>query len=203
MRYNDGFIIGTGAARNIELGFVPSWVRIVNLTDADKVYEGPIAEAIAFDDGGTAEITAGMRIDAADDGWRGIVGQVLLASGSWEGGDAAGWIVFEPGTLEGAANIGNNDVIHASDQADVKGPATDTDVAAAGLVAVGVEHDPTNTTDGSKMDPESGLTAYYGSHASAARGFSISAAISEDGKLLGYQAWAKDPGSDVIDMSDG
>jgi hypothetical protein len=34
-----GSYVGTGAAINIELGFVPQHVRIVNETDADAVWE--------------------------------------------------------------------------------------------------------------------------------------------------------------------
>ena len=75
---------------------------------------GPIAQAIPFDSRGTIEIKPGMRIDAADDGWRGIVKQVVVHTGTREGGNAAGWIVFENDTLVGAANIADNDAIYAT-----------------------------------------------------------------------------------------
>ena len=197
MRYNDGFIVGTGAARNIELGFVPSFVKITNLATRNT-NEGPVAEVIAFDNG-TTEIKAGMRLDAADDGWRATVKQVVLASGSWDGDNAAGWLVLEGGTLEGAANIGNNDAIHASDQADLKGAASHALVNGAGLTTIGVAR----PVGGGAVTAAGGITPYYGVHASNAKGFTIAAGISGDGNLLHYRAWAPDPGSGEIDMSQG
>lgn len=204
MRYNDGFLIGTGAARNVELGFVPSWVRVVNLTDGDALYEGPVAQAIGFDSGGgdasnPREIKAGMKVHASDDGWEGIVGQLVLNTGSWAGGNATGWIVFEPGSLEGAANIADNDTIRATEHVDTKGTGDWGTVAGGGLTIAGVAV----AAAVAKAAAATSITPYFGSHASGAKGFTIASTISEDGKLLGYQAWAKDPGSDVIDLSDG
>lgn len=34
-----GTVIGTGAAINVSLGFVPDYVRVVNVTDADQIDE--------------------------------------------------------------------------------------------------------------------------------------------------------------------
>ena len=197
MRYNDGFIVGTGAARNIELGFVPSSVKIINISGR-ATFEATLAQVIAFDSG-SVEIKAGMRIDAADEGWRGVVAEVILASGSWAGGDAAGWIVFEPGTLVGSANIANNDGIFASDQADLAGRTNVADVSAAGLVAVGVER----PVGGGAVVANAEITPYLGTEGSAAKGFTIAAGIAADNDLVRYQAWAPDPGSGDIDMSKG
>jgi len=204
MRYNDGFLIGTGAARNVALGFVPSWVRIYDI-GGTTIWEGPVAEAVAFDNNGTAdadarEIVAGMRLDAADDGWSGTVKQVILASGGWDTGNAAGWIVFEAGTLEGAANLADNDEIHASDQADLKGAATGFNLTGAGLVRLGAK---VSTAVAASAADGDDITPYYGSHAAEARGFTIGATISTDNDLLGYQAWAPDPGSSPVDLSKG
>ena len=211
MRYNDGFIRGTGAARNIELGFVPSWVRLINLTDADMIFEGPVAEAIAFDGGGntahdTREIKAGDMIHASDDGWHGTVKQVILSTGSWAAGTAAGWIVFEGGTLEGVSSIADNDTIYVRPQAGAKGSADAATVNGAGLTTVTVQLDPTNTTDANKMDPagtNEHIKPYYGAEGSKARGFTLESAVCESAKLLAFQAWAPDPGSAPPDMSKG
>lgn len=35
----DGFYTGTGAAINIELGWVPDYVKIINLTDGTEMFE--------------------------------------------------------------------------------------------------------------------------------------------------------------------
>jgi hypothetical protein len=34
-----GTYTGTGAAINVQIGFVPAYVRIINITDADETYE--------------------------------------------------------------------------------------------------------------------------------------------------------------------
>lgn len=205
MRYNDGFFIGTGAALNIALGFVPSWVRLINVEDADRIFEGPVAQVVAFDNNGTVdsaarEIKAGMRIDAGDDGWRGIVKQVIVESGAWASGNAAGFLVIEGGTLEGAANLGDNDEIHASEQVDLKGAATGFNLAGAGLQSVGITVLP-HASD--QINAFSGITPYYGSEASKAQGFTVNATVSESDKLIAYQAWAPDPGSGPVDESRG
>lgn len=202
MRYNDGFIIGTGAARNIPLGFVPSFVRLLNVTTR-ATYEAAMAQMVAFNNNGTPdpnarEIKAGMRIDAGDNGWRGTVKEVILQSGAWASGDAAGYLVFEEDTLVGSANLLDNDEIHASEQADLKGAATGFNLAGA-LVTLGVARPAT----GAAVAAQTGFVPYFGEEAETAKGFTMPASANADNDLLYYQAWAPDPGSSPVDMSQG
>ena len=53
---------------------------------------------IGFDSGGTAELLPDTKIEDATSGATGIVRFVELLSGTWAGGDAAGWIYFEKTT---------------------------------------------------------------------------------------------------------
>lgn len=37
--FKSGSVVGTGAAINIELGYIPDYVKIVNVTDSDQIDE--------------------------------------------------------------------------------------------------------------------------------------------------------------------
>ena len=50
---------------------------------------------IGFDSGGTTELLPGTKIEDATSGATGIVRFVEVTSGTWAGGDAAGWIYFD------------------------------------------------------------------------------------------------------------
>lgn len=195
--YSSGFLTGTGAAQTVELGFVPDYVRVVNLTDADMIFEGPVYEVVAFDTGDSASdvIRAGDVIHAEDNGWLGVVKQVLVHTGAWGGNTAAsGWIVFEPGSLVGADNIADDDPIHVAPQKGATGATEFAKVSAAGLVTTTMQLDPTNSTDANKMDPAGAnehIQAYYGTSGADQSGFTLQSSISEDNKLLFYQAWGE------------
>ena len=196
MRYNDGSFVGTGAAQNIELGFIPSWVRIVNSTDKDRIYEGPVVQAVAFDSG-SIEIKAGDAIDArtsssnAGKAWDGVVKQVILASGSWSGGDAAGFLVLEP---EGSRTVADNNEIRIRPQDGVDGSANAADVSAAGYAFFGVAAAGTTGTAAAAT----AITPYVGAEGSASMGFTIGATIGAAADVLSYQAWSPDPGSGPV-----
>ena len=63
---------------------------------------------IGFDSGGTTELKVDTKIEDATSGATGIVRFVELLSGTWAGGDAAGWIYFESTT----GTFGNNNTIN-------------------------------------------------------------------------------------------
>ena len=188
MEYNDGFLHGTGAAFNVELGWIPSYVRIVNLTDGDQIYEGPIATVIGFDSG-SVEPKAGDTIEGATSGAVAIVQQVILDSGSWAGGDAAGWLVLENGSLTGTPaddeTVGIND--SGTDDLTFNGAVADIGIGIAADVAVA-------TGDAT-------VTAYLGTSGARSKGFTMGSTISGDAKLLYYQAWAPGDGAGAIDQT--
>jgi len=75
--------------------------------EADSIaYIAP--NRIGFDSGGTVELLPGTKIEDATSGATGIVRYVELLSGTWAGGDAAGWIYFEKTT----GTFGNNNIIN-------------------------------------------------------------------------------------------
>lgn len=173
-----GFLRGTGAAINVELGWIPDWVRIVNLTDGDDIWENWLAKVIAFTSGGTDEIKAGDKIHGNTSDATAVVQQVILDTGTWAGGDAAGWLILRPGTHSGTfqaetayrENVdadGDDKITVAA--ADQDGIDIDTEVAATTTAATNVSE-------------------YVGSSGSNAKGFTVGATVSEDAKLLGYIA---------------
>ena len=196
MRYNDGVFTGTGAAQNIELGFIPSWVRILNGTDKDALYEGPVMQAVAFDSG-SIEIKAGDSIDArtsssnAGKAWDGVVKQVVVTGGTWAGGDAAGFLILEP---EGNRTIADNNEIRIRPQDGVDGSANAADVSAAGYARFGM----TLATTVAAEVAGTQIVPYVGAEGSKAMGFSIGTTIGSTGEVLIYQAWSPDPGSGPV-----
>jgi len=176
-----GLIRGTGAAVNVSLGYIPDAVIVVNHSDGDKIYVGfPGRRVMPFSGGGTIEIRKGDTIKGATSGASAKVLDVVLDSGSWAGGDAAGWLVIDIETKTGTFTSENvyvsSDDVTGSDDATVTvdvTPGVDIDTEVAGA---------TNS-----------ITPYVGSD-SAAKGFTISSTVSEDGKLLTFLAFRGESG---------
>lgn len=174
-QFASGEEVGNGAAINVELGWIPDCVIVTNVTDSDKITIGfPNREAIPFTSGGTTEIKAGDVIVGATSGATATVAKVLLYSGSWSGGDAAGFFIIERDSLTGTFQSENVDVGSNSNLATVSANVThsvdvDTEVAAA-------------TTNAA-------ITGYTGSAASNAKGFTIGSTVAEEAKLLRWAAW--------------
>ena len=199
MRYNDGFIVGTGAALNISIGFIPSWVRVLNLSDGNALHEGPVGDVIHFDTGGPDPIRPGDQIVAADGGWSATVSEVMVYSGTWDASDAAGYIQLEAGSIDGQANIANDDVIHVRPQQGAAGtPVQRALMNAAGLEKTGVKV----SAAVAPMGPNMHIRPYRGGDDDGP-GFTIQSDISADNKLLGYQAWSPDPGSAPLGFQGG
>jgi len=116
-----------------------------------------VPNRLGFDSGGTAELLVDTKIEGGTSEATGIVRFVELTSGTWAGGDAAGWIYFEKttgtfqdnesinrtkptsssniatvdGTIEG--NIGNGNTIFAVKTATGGTPANQTATAVTSI----------------------------------------------------------------------
>lgn len=177
-----GFIHGTGAALNVSIGFIPDKVTITNWTDGDKVTVGIMHEVVAFTSGSLA-IKAGDEIRGlSNTGVYGIVDQVILDSGSWAGGDAAGWLVFKQNRIVGTFGSENAEVNDSGNN----------DLTVAAEVEKGVDYD----TEVAAATGNAAVIAYHGDADSGyAAGFTVGSTVSEDGKLLFFEAIANDPGA--------
>lgn len=187
-QYASGYFEG-GAARNIDCGFWPDYVRIVNVSDRDHLYEAHTVPIIEFDTGSTThreEIGAGDFIRAADSGWSGVVREVVITAGAFSTDNATGYLILEPGSLEGAANIADNDVIHIARQKGGAYTATDVmvDDADGQMETTFI----TQTTVAAPGNDEE-ITYYAGF-----RGFSVQSAVGGANDLMYWQAFGHGAG---------
>lgn len=173
-----GYTVGNGAAINIELGWIPNWVKVVNLTDGDLITEGFLGrKIIPFSSGGTTEITAGTRIKGATSEATAIVSEVLLYSGTWAGGDAAGFFVIEEGDITGT--FGSENVYKDDDTTSGTNDAT---------VTAAVEMNVATAAAVAGATGNSALSSYVGVAGTNAKGFTIGSTVAEEAKLLGWVA---------------
>jgi hypothetical protein len=172
-----GFTVGNGAAINIETGWIPDYVRVVNLTDGDKITEGFLGggkQVVPFSSGGTTEIAVGNTIWGVTSNASAYVEQVLLYSGSWSGGDAAGFLVVSniSGTF-GSEAVNN---------------VSDSSTADYATVTANVNHSVSTDTEVATETGNNAITQYAGASATNAKGFTIGSGVAEEAKLLFWMA---------------
>lgn len=177
-----GFLRGTGSAINVELGWIPDFVKIISLTDGDITYENFLKKVIAFTSGGTDEIKAGDKIHGNTSDATAIIDQVILDTGTWAGGDAAGWLILEKGSHSGTfqAETAYRQDVDADGDDKITVAVADQDGITTAAAVAGTTTAATNVAE------------YVGSRGSNAKGFTVGATISEDAKLLGYFAFRGD-----------
>lgn len=186
MQFKSGYLVGNGAALNVPLGWIPDFVQVWNLTDADEnhsAFLGGGKQVIPFSGGGTTEIAVGDTIWGVTSNASARVQEVLLYSGTWAGGDAAGFMIVDKvnGTF-GSENVNN---------------VSDSSSADYATVTVNVNHTVSTIDSGSgatdlALQTHGGNDAigqYAGSSGSESEGFTIGSGIAEEAKLLGYVAW--------------
>lgn len=176
-----GCTVGNGAAINIELGFIPEFVQLYNVTDGDLITSAFLTWVVPFSGGGTKVIAAGDKIKGATSGATAVVRQVLIYSGTFAGGDAAGFFELLEGSLTGT--FGSENVYVISDTTAGVDDAT---------VTVNVVHNVAVAAAAAGATGTSAISRYEGSAGSAAKGFTIGSVIAEEAKLLRYVAWRSD-----------
>lgn len=176
-----GITVGNGAALNVELGWIPDMVQLFNCTDGDLITTAFLAWVVPFSGGGTTEIAAGATIRGATSGATAVVRDVLLYSGSWAGGDAAGFLVLQEGTLVGT--FGSENVYITSDTTSGIDDAT---------VTANVVHNVAVAAAAAGATGNSAISRYEGSAGSASKGFTIGSTIAEEAKLLRWIAFRSD-----------
>ena len=198
MNFAKKYLAGTGGAVNVELGFIPDWVRVTNITDDDVIHEGPLERVLAFDGGGGGglELRGGQRIQGSSaDKPEALIRDVVVHTGTWTAGNAQGFIILDldekPGTFENnedlavATQVGNrliDEHVFAGNYATM---------SADGPSAVALELGSSGAAKGAATDT---IAAYYGTAGSASKGITLGSTISEDNKLLVVQAWRESVG---------
>lgn len=169
-----GITVGNDADLTIELGWIPDAVIVYNATDGTPLVLGfPSKWVIPFSGGGTNEIAAGDTITGVTSGATAVVKQVLLYSGSWAGGDAAGFFVVERDDLVGTFGSENvvGETAGATDDATVTVNAYYASNIAAAVAA-----------DNDAIQPYAGVAG------SNAKGFTIDSVQAVEAKVLYWLA---------------
>ena len=178
--FQSGEVLDNAASINVELGWVPDYVEVTNVTDGDIISCGfPNRQIIPFSGGGVNELVVGEKITDVTTKATAIIKEVLLYSGSWAGGDAAGFFVAEVDDIVGTFGSNNvtGETAAATDDATVTVQVTHT-VSIEALVAT------KTTTDA--------LLPYAGVDSTNAKGFIIGSLVAEEAKLLRWCAWRND-----------
>lgn len=167
-----GHYRGTGGVVNVQLGFVPDHVEILN-ADGDEVFTAfPKRRAIAFTSGGTREVKAGHTIKGNTSKSKALILAVFLASGSWAAGDAAGILVIDAETETAA---------FGSETAIIDDQLGTDDLTVAASTALG-------SLITTAAAASTAVTAYKGTDGANNSGFTVAAGASESGKLYAYRA---------------
>jgi hypothetical protein len=179
-----GASIGTGAAINVELGWVPNFVILYNTDTTNILQAAWLQWAIPFSSGGTAEILAGAIIKGNTSAARATISNVLLASGSWAGGDAAGFLIVQEGSLVGT--FGSETVVIQNLASGTLG-TDDATVTINVIYNTAIAAAATAATTAATS-----ITRYEGVAASNSKGFTIGATLSVDNKILPWAAFRGD-----------
>jgi hypothetical protein len=177
-----GLTVGNGATLNVELGFVPVFVMLFNMEDGDLITTAQLRWVVPFSGGGTTEVAAGARIKGATSNATAIVQEVLLYSGTWAGGNAAGYFVVQEGSLTGTFQAENifidSDETSGSDDATVTANVVHNIAIAAAATKV--------------LAGTSAISRLDGTAGTSGKGFTIGSVIAEEAKLLFYIAFQGD-----------
>ena len=175
-----GFIRGTGAAVNVELGWVPDFVMTFNLSNGDDIYANFLKQVIAFTSGGTTEIKQGDKLHGNTSDATAIIRQVIVDTGTWAGGDAAGWFIIDRPDLVGDFS--------AAETAYREGVDSDGDDGVTLTAAQDQDGIDINTEVAATTTDATNIYAYAGVAETNSKGFTLGATVSENAVLLGYIA---------------
>lgn len=180
--FASGEEVGNAAAIDVEIGWIPDRVEVYNATDGDLLTVGFCNRyVIPFTSGGVNELKAGDKITGVTNtGVSAIISEVLLYSGSFAGGDAAGFFIVEfddqVGTF-GAENV-TGPTVGATDDATVT-----ANVTHGYAMALAVSGEDAGAA---------GIAPFAGLIEANAKGFTIGATVAEEAKLLRWCAWRND-----------
>ena len=189
--YRVGHIHCTGAALNVELGWVPDFVMMVNLTDGTPIHMNFLGKVAAFTSGGLATAVGGSKVIKPGDKITGLtttgafatIREVIIDSGTFAGGDAAGWLVFNAGDITGTFT-GENGEINDSGGNDITLTATEDEDG------VDIDTEVTATTTAATS-----IQSYAGDADNGyAKGFTVGATMGTNAKLFGFLAIRNAPG---------
>lgn len=179
-----GTVVGLGAALNVPLGFVPKMVELYNMTDGDIITTAFLQWVIPFSSGGSNSnvISAGDKIKGSTSGAIATVEEVLIASGSFAAGTAAGFLTVLEGSLTGTFQTENVTIL--------SGATAGTTTASA--VTANVVHNVAVAAAAASATTTSAMSRLEGTAGTSGAGFTIGSVIAEAAKCLRYIAYQGD-----------
>jgi hypothetical protein len=174
-----GYYLGAGAILNISVGFVPKLVEILNVTDRTVYAVGYLDKMFAFTSGSLA-VPAGSKITGITSGAVAKIKDSILVSGTYAGGDAAGFFIADAEDVVGTFQAENVTVAGS--------PAAQDD----GTVAVPIEHTAYQSAAlgfVAGAAATTGIVSYLGAAGSAAKGFTVGATLAVSGKVYRWTAY--------------
>jgi hypothetical protein len=184
-----GSLVGTGAAANVSLGFIPKRVDVFNLTDGTVAAVGFPNILIAFNTGVTAPNAPNsainpsayafpFKIKGVTSGAVAKIKDVILVSGTFAGGNAAGFFVADVDEVVGTFGT-ENYTLSTSPLLQVDGACVvQTEDSLYQSAALGFVKGAGNTL----------ITSYAGTTA-ASKGFTIGSTIAAAAKRLKWVAY--------------
>jgi len=189
-----GFIHGTSNALNVEIGFVPDWVRIYNITDGENIFEGWLKKVSEFTSL-SVTLKPGYWLKGITSGAKMQINDFIFVSGTGAGGDAAGWLIVDQEDINGTPTAaGENWQVYAQEPGTATAATNHiTTTTSETNIVSGME---TITSAGPITATSDGLIEpYIGTEGALRKGFTIGTQISENGDLLSYVAMANSPGN--------
>lgn len=177
-----GYFYGAGAALNVAVGFIPSHVEIYNATDGTDYAVGFPGKLLPFSTG-SVQPAPGAKVTGLTSKAKGQVKDVIIASGSFAAGNAAGWIVMDADTISGTFQNAENLTFSTDTSGGVDAVTTGTvtedslfQTGAAGLVAGA---------------GATGVTSYVGAAGPGGtpKGFTVGATVAKAGKRYRWIAY--------------
>jgi hypothetical protein len=193
---HNGVHIATAGPDNIEVGFIPDVVRLTKINGTVPAQNLWIRlKVCAFTSGGTVEVKAGDTIQGATAKLvRAEVRRVVVTSGTWAGGDAAGYFLWQDWNQNGSFGSENVDLLASGSTVDGGGG-----VATANVATVTAQSELGNyalsgaatATESSfaYVTPANGIQPYSGSDGATSEGFTITATLGTAGDMWFWEAF--------------
>jgi|TARA_Y100000310_G_scaffold51684_1_gene47601 hypothetical protein len=198
MPVRSGYIHGTGAALNVEIGFVPDAVILFNPSSGstEKVSVHIVKKVIAFTSmtaAASSGIKKGAWIKGITSKAKAQIGELILDTAT------TGWLICDVEQVTGTFQSENCQV-YASEPGTADAADDDITVVVQVEFGVNIEAAATVTTI------NDGILGYAGSSSASppeAKGFTIGSTISVNTELLGYIAFQNSPGMSQPALVDG
>lgn len=173
-----GVVLGGGAAVNVECGFEPDFVMLSNSRGSAETLVFYMGNPVLKFDSGSYEIVAGDKLKDATAGGTFTVVSVALTSGSWDGGDAAGWmeIKYVSGTV---TNNNNLDLVERETRGGALNVAT---------IDGSITYSDTDTDTEVGTPAAVFVSEYAGASAANAKGFTLAAGALPSGEFVWWMA---------------